>query len=172
MDSKVIGNQSDIFRDTPVRLLGYANELGEAFRSVVNVRWVWLSYGIASAYVVADTGYKVNAIRKQPFSTEKEKNLRSVKEGVDVLTWQTLASVIIPGFTINRICATANYFFSRSEIKRHAKWLTVAVGLTSIPFIIKPIDELVDYMMDKTVRPMLEIESPKEHEKLNSKGTI
>lgn len=166
------GAPTDIFRDTPVRLLGYANELGEAFRSVVNVRWVWLSYGIATAYVVADTGYKTIAIRKQTFSSEKERNVRSLKEGVDVLTWQTLASVIIPGFTINRICATANYFFSRSEIKRHAKWLTVAVGLTSIPFIIKPIDELVDYMMDTTVRPMLKIESPQENKKMSTKGTI
>jgi hypothetical protein len=29
----------DIYRDTPVRLLGYANEVGEAFRALVHVRW-------------------------------------------------------------------------------------------------------------------------------------
>ena len=28
----------DIYRDTPVRLLGYANEVGEAFRALVHVR--------------------------------------------------------------------------------------------------------------------------------------
>lgn len=35
--------------------LGYANEVGEAFRPSINVNWVRLSYGIASAYVLADT---------------------------------------------------------------------------------------------------------------------
>ena len=42
----------DIYRDTPVRLLGYANEVGEAFRALVHVKWVQLSYGVASCYVV------------------------------------------------------------------------------------------------------------------------
>ena len=28
----------DIYRDTPVRYLGYANEVGEAFRALVHVR--------------------------------------------------------------------------------------------------------------------------------------
>jgi len=35
--------------------LGYANEVGEAFRPSIHVSWVRLSYGIASAYVLADT---------------------------------------------------------------------------------------------------------------------
>ena len=30
----------DIYRDTPVRLLGYANEVGEAFRALVHVRYL------------------------------------------------------------------------------------------------------------------------------------
>ncbi|CAN7986681.1 unnamed protein product [Ixodes pacificus] len=49
----------DIYRDTPVRLLGYANELGEAFRSLVHVNVVRLTYAVASAYVLADTADKV-----------------------------------------------------------------------------------------------------------------
>ena len=45
----------DIYRDTPLRLLGYANEVGEAFRALVHVNWVKLSYGVASAYVVSSS---------------------------------------------------------------------------------------------------------------------
>ena len=33
----------DIYRDTPVRLLGYANEVGEAFRALVHVRYQGLA---------------------------------------------------------------------------------------------------------------------------------
>ena len=33
---------------------------------------------------------------------------------VDTLLWQALASVIIPGFTINRICAASLYTMGRA----------------------------------------------------------
>lgn len=33
---------------------GYANEVGEAFRSLVPTAVVWLSYGVSSSYVLAD----------------------------------------------------------------------------------------------------------------------
>ena len=49
----------DIWRDTPVRLLGYANEVGESFRHIFP-RMVMPSYAVAFAYTfadVADKGY-------------------------------------------------------------------------------------------------------------------
>lgn len=152
-----MATEKDIFRDTPVRFLGYANEVGESFRSVMNVRWVWLSYGVASTYVLADAASKTYAVTKRNFPTQKEKNIRALKEGFDVLTWQTLASVVIPGITINRLCASASYLLRKSPIKSRAKWITVGIGLSSIPFIIKPIDTFVDQAMDKTLRPLLGI---------------
>lgn len=38
-----------------IPFLGYANEIGEAFRSIVPNSIVWLSYAVASGYVLADT---------------------------------------------------------------------------------------------------------------------
>ena len=46
--------QKDIFRDTPVRLIGYANEVGESFRYIAP-GFVRASYGIAFAYCIADS---------------------------------------------------------------------------------------------------------------------
>ena len=37
---------------------GYANEVGEAFRAQVRVNVVRASYGVASAYVIADAVHK------------------------------------------------------------------------------------------------------------------
>lgn len=64
---------------------------------------------------------------------------------VDTLIWQGLASVIIPGFTINRICALTRIFLNhRTSLRMTSpvinKWIITAVGLGSIPFIIEPID--------------------------------
>jgi fission process protein 1 len=46
---------TDIYRDTWVRYLGYANELGESFRSFLHVRAVHATYGVAFAYAAADS---------------------------------------------------------------------------------------------------------------------
>jgi len=65
--SSDIPKDVDIYRDTPIRLLGYANEVGEAFRAIVSAKLVWASYGLASMYVLADTQDKVY-IKQQIFS--------------------------------------------------------------------------------------------------------
>jgi len=85
----------DIYRDTPVRLLGYANEVGEAFRALVHVRWVKASYGVASAYVLADTVDKATKMSKEPDSDTKKVAIAAF----DTLVWQAFASVIVPGWT-------------------------------------------------------------------------
>lgn len=52
----------DLFRETPVRYLGYTNELGEAFRPLISKVFVNFSYLVASAYVFADTFTKAKRI--------------------------------------------------------------------------------------------------------------
>merc|ERR1719266_981085 len=144
----------DIYRDTPVRLLGYANEVGEAFRALVNVKAVYASYGLASAYVLADTYDKASKAKKQ--LGDKEGAMAKVGVAAfDTLVWQALASVIIPGFTINRICAASLFSLARVAPRvplNTRKWITTAVGLGVIPFIVHPIDSLVHYGMDNTTR--------------------
>lgn len=63
---------------------------------------------------------------------------------VDTFVWQALASVIIPGFTINRVCAASLYLLGRTTKwpLPVRKWTTTAIGLSTIPFIITPIDRL------------------------------
>jgi len=145
----------DIYRDTPLRLLGYANEVGEAFRALVHVNWVRLSYGVASAYVLADTNDKAKRMAKQVPEGEAGRNKQIAFAAVDTLVWQALASVIIPGFTINRICALSLYTMGRAipnVALNSRKWATTAIGLGVIPFIVHPIDSFVHTAMDNTTR--------------------
>ncbi|XP_034942956.1 mitochondrial fission process protein 1 [Chelonus insularis] len=141
----------DIFRDTPVRYLGYTNEVGEAFRSIVPKSVVWISYIIASSYVVADAIHK----GKKEYTKigDENKNKRVFLSTSDTLIWQSFASVIIPGLVINRICASVN--FLRKQVPHGAMrspWISTVIGLASIPLIIHPIDSGVDNVMDKTYR--------------------
>ncbi|KAL4223133.1 Mitochondrial fission process protein 1 [Mactra antiquata] len=154
--------KSDILREPPLRYLGYANEVGEAFRAQVHVNIVRLSYAVASSYVCADAidkGYKTSQVS---WPTEEKKKSRIKWAVVDTLIWQGLASVIIPGFTINRTCALCSYILKKSTklpLPRQ-KMITTLVGLAAIPFIIKPIDTSVDYFMENTMRKYYHYEGP------------
>ncbi|XP_017876899.1 mitochondrial fission process protein 1 isoform X2 [Ceratina calcarata] len=129
----------------------YANEVGEAFRSIVPNSVVRLSYVIASGYVLADTiNSGLKAYRKDVTPGRTKNALMGM---TDTLLWQSFASVIIPGFTINRICATVQFLQKRSNnVALRNKWIPTAIGLASIPLIIRPIDNMVEDVMNVTYR--------------------
>ncbi|XP_075069211.1 mitochondrial fission process protein 1 [Mixophyes fleayi] len=146
-------SQPDLYRDTWVRYLGYANEVGESFRALVPKVVVWATYGVSTAYVTADAADKgqkaAEANRDGP-----GRRADITVAVVDTFVWQALASVAIPGFTINRLCAGSLYMMGR--ITRWPlpvrKWTTTAIGLAAIPVIIKPIDRSVDFLLDSSLR--------------------
>ena len=97
---------------------------------------------IAFAYVLGDTQDKA---RK---ASPSEKYIQAF----DTLIWQSLASVIIPGYTINRVVhVTKKYItYPNPTLKRV---VPTSIGLAMIPVIIHPIDNAVDYLLDSIIRP-------------------
>lgn len=165
---------------------GYANEVGEAFRNMICLRFVYLSYAVSSGYVVSHAIAKGLSTRSR-----KEQNNCMLESGstsgrvkdtsiglhnsnssvhqsgqkqnwllsptyslsapvsataaiVDTLLWQGLASVVIPGLAINRLCAGCRVLLNRRATQvlnqQVRQWLVTGVGLCSIPLIIHPID--------------------------------
>ncbi|XP_055641285.1 mitochondrial fission process protein 1 [Toxorhynchites rutilus septentrionalis] len=144
--------EKDIYRDTLVRYLGYANEVGEAFRPIVKKIFVHASYGVAVSYVLADTADKSRKQYAKPEALGGGSRGAAIASG-DTLIWQMFASVIIPGFTINRICWISKKALAMGKIKGPVKmWAPTALGLLAIPFIIHPIDHAMDFVMDETYR--------------------
>ncbi|KDO33891.1 hypothetical protein SPRG_01771 [Saprolegnia parasitica CBS 223.65] len=142
--------EKDILRDGPLRYLGYANELGESFRPVFPAL-VAPSYAVAFAYVAADTYDK--ASKAGASAPPPAKSAHMAAAAGDTLLWQTMASVVIPGFTINRVVALSKAAVT-SSVKNPAlvRWLPTCIGLGAIPLIIHPIDALVDFGMDNSTR--------------------
>lgn len=142
-----MAEEKDIWRDTPIRYLGYANEIGESFRHVAP-KLVGPSYMLAFAYVFGDTLDKGN---KCYIQEKNQLNSKVMNSSVDALIWQTLASVAVPGFIINRIVG-----LSRKSLGQYAKgnfkFIPVCIGLGSIPLIIHPIDNATTWCMDRTLR--------------------
>lgn len=126
---------------------GYANEFGEAFRTHIP-RLIYLgSYGVASTYCLADSIHKGRCCYQESSNLNSYLQKRkAIETMVEAAVWQGLASVIIPGFTINRICAASRFTLKRCArtMPPHAQmWVTTFVGLSAIPVIIKPIDRWV-----------------------------
>ncbi|XP_064621101.1 mitochondrial fission process protein 1-like [Lineus longissimus] len=147
-------NHIDIYKDTSLRYLGYANEVGESFRPLIPVSVVNLSYVIASGYVLAHAVNEGYWTSKRPTFHASSKGKEVTKCVADTVIWQGFASVAVPGFTINRVCALSAFLLKRSSSLPPTvrKWTTTCIGLASIPFIIKPIDHGVEVVMNKTIR--------------------
>ncbi|CAN0199563.1 unnamed protein product [Ascophyllum nodosum] len=80
--------------------------------------------------------------------------------GLDVMLWQLLASVAVPGLTINLVVKAMNAAMATESATRvfpkvARKWAPTAVGLGIIPLIIHPIDEAVTLAMDSSIRQWL-----------------
>jgi fission process protein 1 len=109
------------------------------------------SYLVAFGYVGADTMHKVLQARSSGLPQNQV-----TRVGIDVLVWQTLASVIIPGQIIHMITAGAGKVFKSPYVKACPpmlrSWGPTVIGLSAIPLIIHPVDAAVDYLLDETLR--------------------
>ena len=126
----------DIYRDSLLRYAGYANEVGESFKPLIPRSLYYGSYAVSAAYVVGD-------------AHDKYRRYSAPVAGAKALVWQSLASVAIPGFTINRIVALVSWISPRW------RYAPTAIGLASIPLIIRPIDHAVDIAMDSALDPII-----------------
>lgn len=188
--------KKDIYQDTPVRFLGYSNELGTAVSELcVGSKGIVrslpkLSYIPAIAYIGADTYDKY----KKGIDGTGEKP--SLKMGARQLLKQCAASVLIPTGVIIATQKTAmgainklkpvlpdkikegskkaketlknNKVFSKILSKPNAgtKVAAVAISLAALVLATKPIDKITEVMLEKVVDPILGI-SKKEDETID-----
>jgi len=152
----------DLYRDTPLRYMGYSNEVGEAFVAFLPGWGVPASYGVAALYVLADTVHKGKKAADGE-ADESQKMKRGAIVSLDTFTWQMLASVFWPGSFIRCVVNATSTALALGHIDGDiAKALPTVVGLAAIPFIVKPIDGTIDTAMEMSVSKALngKIEGP------------
>lgn len=148
----------NVFRDSPLRFAGYANEVGESFRYQFP-KLVTPSYVVAFGYCLADavtTGWSTwDHLQKKSCQAESETIRETLVATADTLLWQCLASVLLPGATINGIVRMSRFAVMQSPMQFSPvikSWAPTFIGLGSIPFIVSPIDSAVDFMLEETTR--------------------
>jgi hypothetical protein len=139
-------NGRDIFRDTPLRYAAFANDFGEVLRSSIGNRLANASYAITIAYALGDVA---NTYRKH-LPVSKEKAMAEMK---DCAIWQTFASVLVTPVILGLSCRGLTRVASKLNIPAMLKHRgPEVICLGSIPFIVPPIDQMTDDMMDKYYR--------------------
>ena len=138
----------DPYRETSLRYMGYANELGEAFTSYLPEWGLPASYCVAASYVIFDTIDKGQ--KAYDAAEEGDKVIDTLRMSTETLTWQLLASVFWPGSIIRVIVSMATHM---SHDESHM--IPTIVGLAAIPAIVKPIDSTVDTMMETSLSKVI-----------------
>eukprot|EP00039_Didymoeca_costata_P030090 m.27852 g.27852 ORF g.27852 m.27852 type:complete len:163 (-) comp7944_c0_seq2:1116-1604(-) len=153
-NNKSDGDNYNILRETELRLLGYANELGEAFKHVIPRTGYFGSYAIACTYCAADA-VNIGLATSEKYSNHDEHNERVRDDVIDTVLWQGFASVAIPGLVINRIVSASRLVLANPGLAAPQflrLWGPTSLGIAAIPFIVKPIDSFVDFALDNTYR--------------------
>ena len=152
----------DPYRETSLRYMGYANELGEAFTSYLPEWGLPASYCVAASYVMFDT---IDKGQKAFDAAEEEDKLTdTLRISTETLTWQMLASVFWPGSIIRVIVNASATMISNSHLDDELHFLPTLIGLMAIPAIVKPIDTTVDKLMESSISKVIngEIKTPED----------
>ena len=125
----------DPYRETSLRYMGYANELGEAFTTYLPEWGLPASYCIAASYVMFDT---IDKGEKAYNSAEEEdKIVDTLRISTETLTWQMLASVFWPGSIIRVIVNMAASIISSNNMDDNQvmHFLPTLIGISAIPML-------------------------------------
>jgi len=152
----------DPYRETSLRYMGYANELGEAFTSYLPEWGLPASYCVAASYVMFDTIDKGQ--KAYDAAEEEDKIIDTLRISTETLTWQMLASVFWPGSIIRVIVNASATMISNSHLDDELHFLPTLIGLAAIPAIVKPIDTTVDKLMENSISKVIngEIKTPED----------
>lgn len=118
------------------RYLAYSSDVGEAFRPIAHPRIVTASYLVSFGYV----GYEIASKTKESVE-RKDTRAMTTRIFLETTCFQSLASLILPAFTIHSVVSAAQ----RSLPKY--RFLPSALGLATLP-LLPLYDEPVEHAIE------------------------
>lgn len=106
-------SDKDVYSDTPIRLLGFTNEVGAAISPIIGPVGELISYAPALGYIFMDTKDKYQKGDEDSYKKPSEK--RAAKQ----LIFQMLASVILPTAAVKASQAFFNQALDSKALAKH-----------------------------------------------------
>lgn len=156
-----VAHQRDLYRDSPLRLLSFVNDIGEAFKFLLVKgfgkkwgHWLYLgSYGVTGGYVGLDALDKgMKAYKRSARNTKQETAFSVGTETVGAGVFQFFASYLIPVKIVEWLRKKSQNFVVKNVSKNHTVRLALPAifSALSIPILVKPIDHMVETIMKHT----------------------
>jgi fission process protein 1 len=127
--------------------------VGEAFRPVVPPWIVTAAYGISWLYLGGDVGYEsYKAHRRGPTPLEAanfSEPTRIAFVAVQRATFQSIASMALPAFTIHTAVRQAKKAFANVQNPRVKTWGPTMTGLAIVPVLPYMFDHPVEVATEK-----------------------
>eukprot|EP00754_Rhynchopus_humris_P013220 Rhum_TRINITY_DN14319_c0_g1::Rhum_TRINITY_DN14319_c0_g1_i1::g.81638::m.81638/K17981/MTFP1, MTP18; mitochondrial fission process protein 1 len=134
----------DWWRDSTVRYAGYANELGEAFRPLIHPYAVYASYAVAIGYSAGDAADKT----RLALAANDNDWRHGAAAGTSAALWQTLASVTVPAFFVNKQVAMTSSLLKGRPATGLLRFVPTVSGLALIPFLPYVLDPPITQVVD------------------------
>ncbi|KAF5369768.1 hypothetical protein D9758_001316 [Tetrapyrgos nigripes] len=155
------------------RYIAYTSDIGEAFRPVVPPWVVTAAYGVSWLYLTGDVGYEsYKAHRRGPTALEAahfSENTRIALTAVQRATFQSIASMALPAFTIHTAVRQAKKAFVNVKNPRLKAWGPTMTGLAIVPALPYLFDHPVEVATDRAfdwIRERLAKQQGKEKDEL------
>lgn len=124
-----------------MRPLAYSNEVGESFRHTFP-KCLPAAYALTGLYIVGDIGRQVHQAKPRD----------RAKMALDASLFHLSASLVLPTLTVASVVHGTKLIVRGAKNPKVRLWTPVLAGLSSIPFIIHPIDSVTDHVMNGYIR--------------------
>ncbi|PPR02475.1 hypothetical protein CVT24_002024 [Panaeolus cyanescens] len=135
------------------RYVAYTSDVGEAFRPVVPPWVVTAAYGVSWLYLSGDVGYETyKSYKKGPSPTEAANFSEPTRLGLAAVqraTFQSVASMALPAFTIHTVVAQSRKAFRNAANPRVQAWGPTITGLAVVPALPYLFDHPVEHATDR-----------------------
>ncbi|KAJ7499208.1 mitochondrial 18 KDa protein-domain-containing protein [Mycena latifolia] len=135
------------------RYIAYTSDVGEAFRPVVPPWVVTAAYGVSWLYLTGDVSYEwYKAHRRGPTPLEAAHFSEPVRIGmtaVERATFQSIASMALPAFTIHTAVKQAKKAFDKAKSPRVRAWGPTVTGLAIVPVLPYLFDHPVEHVTER-----------------------
>lgn len=151
--------ESNVWRDTPLRYVGYADELGEAMAPYIGHQAVTGSYLLSGLYALGDVITSSHRVYHKHRDLSRQHRIRkTVTEALDSTLFHLAATVFIPALMIKYlrqgITRGMGHALVPPAIGRFRTPIATLAGVLAIPLISKPVDQAIDKVLDWTYRPL------------------
>ncbi|KAJ7591353.1 mitochondrial 18 KDa protein-domain-containing protein [Mycena floridula] len=135
------------------RYIAYTSDVGEAFRPVVSPWIVTAAYAVSWMYLTGDVAYETyKAQRRGPSPVEAvyfSETSRLALAAVQRATFQSIASMALPAFTIHTAVKQAKKAFVNAKNPRIKTWGPTVTGLAIVPVLPYLFDHPVEHVTDQ-----------------------